>query len=50
MKGGRMDSESDMRFVVEKILTIPDITVCPHGRPVVINLPKRDLDRQFGRE
>lgn len=50
MKGGRADSEGDMRFVVEKILTIPDITVCPHGRPVVIDLPKHDLDRQFGRE
>ncbi len=50
MKGGRADSESDVRFVVEKILTIPDITVCPHGRPVVINLTKHDLDRQFGRE
>lgn len=50
MKGGRFDNESDVRFVVEKILTIPDITVCPHGRPVVINLTKHDLDRQFGRE
>ena len=50
MKGGRHDSESDVRFVVEKILTIPDITVCPHGRPVVINLSKYDLDKQFGRE
>lgn len=50
MKGGRPDSESDMRFVVEKILSIPDIIVCPHGRPVVINLTKRDLDKQFGRE
>lgn len=50
MKGGRSDSEADMRFVVEKILTIPDITVCPHGRPVVINLSKHDLDKQFGRE
>ena len=50
MKGGRTDSEADMRFVVEKILTIPDITVCPHGRPVVINLSKHDLDKQFGRE
>ncbi|MBR5538529.1 MAG: hypothetical protein IKU61_01375, partial [Clostridia bacterium] len=50
MKGGRVDSESDVRFVVEKILTIPDITVCPHGRPVVINLTKSELDRQFGRE
>lgn len=50
MKGGRVDSESDVRFVVEKILTIPDITVCPHGRPVVINLTRSQLDRQFGRE
>ncbi len=50
MKGGRVDSESDVRFVVEKILTIPDITVCPHGRPVVINLNKSELDRKFGRE
>ena len=50
MKGGRVDSDSDVRFVVEKILTIPDITVCPHGRPVVINLSKHDLDKQFGRE
>ncbi len=50
MKGGRFDNESDVRFVVEKIFTIPDITVCPHGRPVVINLTKHDLDRQFGRE
>ncbi len=50
MKGGRHDSDSDVRFVVEKILTIPDITVCPHGRPVVMNLTKHELDRQFGRE
>ncbi len=50
MKGGRVDSDGDVRFVVEKILAIPDITVCPHGRPVVINLTKSELDRQFGRE
>ncbi len=50
MKGGRFDTESDVKFVVEKILTIPDITVCPHGRPVVVNLTKHELDRQFGRE
>ena len=50
MKGGRIDSESDIRYVVEKILMIPDIKVCPHGRPVVVNLDKYDLDKQFGRE
>ena len=50
MKGGRTDSETDIRYVVEKILTIPDITVCPHGRPVVFYLTKHALDRQFGRE
>ena len=50
MKGGRIDSESDVRYVVEKVLTIPDLTVCPHGRPVVVTLTKHMLDRQFGRE
>ncbi len=50
MKGGRRDSDSDVKYVVEKILSISDITVCPHGRPVVINLSKRELEKQFGRE
>lgn len=50
MKGGRVDSDSDVRYVVEKVLTIPDLTVCPHGRPVVVTLTKHSLDRQFGRE
>ena len=49
MKGGRVDSESDVRFVVEKVLTTPSLTVCPHGRPVVTNLSKYALDKQFGR-
>lgn len=49
MKGGRVDSESDIRFVVEKVLTTPSLTVCPHGRPVVVNLTKYALDKQFGR-
>lgn len=49
MKGGRVDSESDMRFVVEKVLTTPSLTVCPHGRPMVVNLTKYALDKQFGR-
>lgn len=49
MKGGRVDSESDVRFVVEKVLTTPSLTVCPHGRPVVTNLTKYALDKQFGR-
>lgn len=50
MKGGRVDADKDIQYVVEKILTIPDITVCPHGRPVVFYLTKHALDRQFGRE
>lgn len=49
MKGGRADSESDVRYVVEKLLTTPRLTVCPHGRPVVTHLTKYALDKQFGR-
>ena len=33
----------------EEVLTLPDITVCPHGRPIAFALTKRELDRQFDR-
>jgi len=49
IKGGRVYDGAVIRWLVEKLLTIPDITVCPHGRPVAYRLTKRDLDKQFDR-
>lgn len=49
IKGGRIYDKSIVEWLVKRILAIPDITVCPHGRPVAYKLTKRELDRQFDR-
>ena len=49
VKGGRSYSPETVEWLVKRLLSIPDITVCPHGRPVAIRMTKRELDRQFER-
>lgn len=49
IKGGRIYDISISKWVVEKVLELPDITVCPHGRPIAYKLKKSELDRQFDR-
>jgi DNA mismatch repair protein MutL len=49
IKGGRVYDRSVLDWLIGKLLSIPDITVCPHGRPVAYRLTKRELDRQFDR-
>ena len=34
---------------VDKMMELPDITFCPHGRPVAMEMKKSGLDRQFKR-
>ena len=49
IKGGRIYDRAILEWLIGKLLLIPDITVCPHGRPVAIRLTKAELDRQFER-
>ena len=49
IKGGRVYDKTVIEWLVRKVLTIPDITVCPHGRPIAYRLTKTELDRQFDR-
>ena len=49
IKGGRVYNTEVIHWLVSKLLAIPDITVCPHGRPVAFKLTKSELDRQFDR-
>ncbi len=49
IKGGRMYDEAIIDWLIEKVLKLPDITVCPHGRPIAYKLKKSELDRQFER-
>ena len=49
IKGGRVYDESIREWIVNKVLSLPDITVCPHGRPIAFKLTKSELDRRFDR-
>ncbi len=49
IKGGRIYDKALITWLIEKLLDLPDITVCPHGRPVAYKITKTELDRQFER-
>ena len=49
IKGGRVYTNEILHWLIKKLLVLPDITVCPHGRPVAFKLTKNELDRQFER-
>ena len=49
IKGGRAYTPEIIEWLVKKLLDLPDVIVCPHGRPVAYKLTKRELDRQFDR-
>ena len=49
IKGGRVYDRAISEWLVSRVLALPDIVVCPHGRPIAYKLTKRELDRQFDR-
>lgn len=49
IKGGRKYDFAIVEWLVSRIIALPDITVCPHGRPVAMRLTKNELDRKFDR-
>ena len=49
IKGGRVYDRSVSEWIVKKVLELPDVIVCPHGRPIAYRLTKSELDRQFER-
>ncbi len=49
IKGGRVYDKTVSEWIIKKVLTLPDVIVCPHGRPIAYRLTKTELDRQFDR-
>ena len=49
IKAGREYPPEYVTWLVAKLMELPDITVCPHGRPVAMELTKSRIDRQFER-
>ncbi|MBO5756477.1 MAG: hypothetical protein J6S28_02150, partial [Clostridia bacterium] len=49
IKAGRVYAPEHLSWVVDQLMALPDITYCPHGRPVAMEMSKKNLDRQFER-
>ncbi len=49
IKAGRDYPAEQIGGLVDKLMAIPDITFCPHGRPVAMEMKKRNIDHQFER-
>lgn len=49
IKAGREYPKEYVTWLVGKLMELPDITVCPHGRPVAMELTKSRIDHQFER-
>jgi len=38
-----------MRWLIDRLLNTSSPTTCPHGRPIILRLTKRDIERGFHR-
>ena len=50
IKAGREYPAEHIKWLVDKMMQLPDITFCPHGRPVAVEMSKNSLDKQFERK
>ena len=49
VKGGNLSSPIELKALAEAVLDSKEIMYCPHGRPVAMELKKREIEKQFGR-
>ncbi len=49
VKAGNFTSSFEAEKFVENLLNREDIRYCPHGRPVMIEMTKKELEKQFKR-
>ena len=49
VKAGNFTSSYEAEKFVGTLLANKEIRFCPHGRPVMVEMTKRELEKQFGR-
>ena len=49
IKAGDDNSEAELLALAKQVVNDNDVRFCPHGRPVMIELSKYELEKQFGR-
>lgn len=49
IKAGDRTTDYELNKFVESLLNNPDIRYCPHGRPVLIEMSRYEIEKNFGR-
>ena len=49
IKGGDKNDQEAIKALLTELFAHPEITYCPHGRPVAFRMSKAAMERRFGR-
>ncbi len=49
IKANHRLSESEQKELVKKVLKLENINTCPHGRPIIVSMTQKELEKEFKR-
>ena len=49
VKGNRFSQREEQQELLDQLAENPQVRNCPHGRPVMIAMSRRELEKMFGR-
>lgn len=49
IKAGDLNTREELEALVDRLMACPEITHCPHGRPVAFIMTRSSVERRFGR-
>ena len=49
VKGGDKLADEEVKYLIKEISINKRILYCPHGRPIIVNITKEELEKKFKR-
>jgi DNA mismatch repair protein MutL len=49
LKAGDLNAPEELAEIIRRLRENPEITHCPHGRPVSVKITRREIEKMFGR-
>lgn len=49
IKAHEVTSSEELEILAKRVMDDPTIRYCPHGRPIVVTMSKRSIEKNFGR-
>lgn len=49
IKANHRLSDSEQKELVKKVLELENINTCPHGRPIIVSMTQKELEKEFKR-